>query len=81
MARKKGVLIKTLYGSFQCVFEPEKEMGGYTAEAIGVQGAVSWGKTLTEAKRMIKDAIEGSVEARTIVQTAARISVADCCER
>ena len=63
---KKTYRIKTKYGSFACVFEPEKDMGGYVVEAPGVQGAVSWGKTLTEAKGMIAEAIEGSIEARVI---------------
>lgn len=41
-------------------------MGGYVVEAPDVQGAVSWGKTLGEAKEMIVEAIEGSIEARII---------------
>lgn len=64
--KKHTYLIKTQYGSFLCIFEPEKDMGGYVAEAPGVQGAVSWGRTLAEAKRMIAEAIEGSIEARVI---------------
>lgn len=68
MASKKRVLIKTMYGSFPCMFEREQDMGGYMAEAPGIQGALSWGKTLAEAKRMIKESIEGSIEARAIVQ-------------
>lgn len=60
---KKTLVIETAYGSFQCVFEPEKDMGGFMAQARGVQGAVSWGKTLAEAKRMIREAIEGAIEA------------------
>jgi len=64
--KKQTYIIKTQYGSFRCVFEPEKDMGGYVAEASGVQGAVSWGKTLAEAKRMIAEAIEGSIETRVI---------------
>lgn len=63
---KKIVLIKTKYGSFQCVFEPEKDMGGYAVEARGVSGAVSWGKTLAQAKKMIVEAIEGAVEAMAV---------------
>lgn len=63
---KKTFLIKTKYGSFQCVFEPEKDMGGYAAEARGVAGAISWGKTLVEAKRMIAEAIEGAIEAMAV---------------
>lgn len=60
---KKTATIETSYGSFLCFFEPEKDMGGFTAEARGVQGAVSWGKTFGEAKRMIREAIEGAIEA------------------
>ena len=61
---KKVLIIETDYGSFKCVFEPEKDMGGYMVEAHNVSGAISWGKTLLEAKRMIKEAIEGAIEAK-----------------
>ena len=54
---KKDLVIKTKYGSFKCVFEAEKDMGGYAVEACGVSGAVSWGKNLSEAKKMIVEAI------------------------
>lgn len=67
---KKIVSVKTKYGSFRCVLEPEKDMGGYVAEAQGVQGAVSWGKTLAEAKTMIAEAIEGVIEVRIIIKAA-----------
>lgn len=63
---KKHLVLKTKYGSFKCVFETEKDMGGYTAETHLVPGAVSWGKNLFEAKRMIAVAIEGAIEARAI---------------
>lgn len=65
---KKVLSIKTKYGTFQCAFEPEKDMGGYAVEARKVPGAVSWGKTLAEAKRMIAEAIEGAIEASAIAQ-------------
>lgn len=69
MATKKVKhLIKTKYGSFSCFFEAEKDMDGYVAEAPEVQGAVSWGKTLAEAKRMIADAIEGAIESKIITK-------------
>ena len=64
---KKISTIKTKYGSFECVFEPEKDMGGYSAEAHSVPGAVSWGKNLAEAKKMIVEDIEGAIEAKAIV--------------
>lgn len=60
--------VKTRYGAYICVFEREKDMGGYAVEALRIQGAVSWGKTLGEAKRMITEAIEGLVEASAIAE-------------
>ena len=70
--KKQKYLIKTKYGSFYCVFEPEKDMGGYVVEAPDVQGAVSWGKTIMEAKRMIAEAIEGTIETRVISKAVER---------
>ena len=69
---KKTFILETKYGSFQCVFEPEKDMGGYAAEARGVPGAISWGKTLSEAKRMIIEAIEGAIEANVVANAEKR---------
>lgn len=37
-------------------------------EAQGLNGALSWGRTLAEAKRMIVEAIEGAVEAKIIAK-------------
>ena len=67
-ARKIKYPIKTNYGTFMCVFEPEKDMGGYTVETPEVQGAVTWGKNLGEAKRMIVEVIEGVIETRVIAR-------------
>lgn len=69
---KKTSIIKTKYGSFQCVFEPEKDMGGYMVEARGIQGAISWGRTLNEAKKMIVEAIEGAIEAKAVAEAERR---------
>ena len=66
--RKITYSIKTNYGTFMCLFEPEKDMGGYTVEALEVQGAVSWGKNLTQAKKMITEAIEGVIETRVLAR-------------
>lgn len=63
---KKILSIKTRYGIFKCSFEPEKDMGGYTAESHDVPGAVTWGKSLTEAKQMMVEAIEGAIEAQAV---------------
>jgi len=65
---KKTATVKTKYGFYACVFEREPEMGGYVVTAPRVQGAVSWGKNLAEAKYMAVDAIEGIVEARILIE-------------
>ena len=66
---KKDLVIKTKYGSFKCVFEAEKDMGGYAVEACGVSGAVSWGKNLSEAKNMIVEArAVANAEKKGIIQ-------------
>lgn len=62
----KTAIVKTQYGLFKVVFEPETDMGGYVATAPKVQGAVSWGKNLAHAKKMIAECIEGAIEARII---------------
>lgn len=41
-------------------------MGGYVVTAPKVQGAVSWGKNLAHAKKMIAECIEGAIEAHII---------------
>ena len=63
----KKIVIKTKYGSFECIFESEKDMGGYMVEARGVAGGISWGKNLAEAKIMIAEAIEGAIEAQAVI--------------
>ena len=49
-----------------CIFEREPDMGGYVVEAPAVQGVVSWGKTLVQAKKKAVEAIEGMIEVRAI---------------
>ncbi len=68
---KKILTIKTKYGSYKCIFEPAKDTGGYVVEAKGINGAITWGKNLIEAKKMAKEVIEGAIEAR-VVDTAER---------
>ncbi len=60
------MVVKTQYGSFNAVFEPEIDMGGYVVTVPRIQGAVSWGKNLSHAKKMIAECIEGAIEARII---------------
>ena len=65
-SKKIKAEIDTEYGHYWVVLEREPDMGGDAVEALDVQGAVSWGKTVAEAKRMIAEAIEGVIEARVI---------------
>jgi len=67
---KKTAIVKTQYGFFKVVFESETDMGGYVATAPKVQGAVSWGKNLTHAKKMIAEAIECAIEGEIILTAA-----------
>ncbi len=69
---KKVLNIKTKYGIFRCIFEPEKDMGGYVVEAHSIQGAISWGKSFIEARHMIVEAIEGAIEANVIADAERR---------
>ncbi len=64
----KTAIVKTQYGSFKALFEPEIDMGGYVVIAPKVPGAVSWGKNLAHAKKMIAECIEGMFEARVIAE-------------
>jgi predicted RNase H-like HicB family nuclease len=66
---KKIEIIKTKYGSFSCIFEPEKDMGGYMVVAKGAAGAISWGKDMAEARRMIVESIEVCIEGELIIAT------------
>jgi predicted RNase H-like HicB family nuclease len=45
---------------FNVIFRPEPE-GGFTAMVPALPGCVTHGRTLTEAKAMVKDAISGYV--------------------
>ena len=46
---------------FNIVLRPEPE-GGFTAVVPALPGCVAYGRNLTEAKVMVKDAIAGYVE-------------------
>lgn len=46
---------------FNVVLRPEPE-GGFTASVPALPGCVTYGRTLSEAKSMAKDAISGYIE-------------------
>ena len=53
--------MKKAHFHFNIVLRPEPE-GGFTAIVPALPGCVTYGRTLTEAKRMAKDAITGYIE-------------------
>lgn len=53
--------IKTNNLHFQVVFRPEPE-GGFTVFAPALAGCVTYGKTLNQARKMIKEAISLYIE-------------------
>lgn len=61
MNRRKQ-LIQTKYGMHHILIEPD-EKRGYIATAPGIEGVVTWGKTIAQAKEMAREAIELAIEA------------------
>ncbi len=51
---------KTRY-HFNIILRPEPE-GGFTALVPALPGCVTYGRTLVEARKMVKDAISGYIE-------------------
>ena len=51
---------KTHY-RFNIIFRPEPQ-GGFTAIVPALPGCVTYGRTLAEARKMVKDAISGYIE-------------------
>lgn len=54
--------VTTDYGVYECVFSSDTE--GYVVTCPTVEGVVTWGKNLTQAKKMAKEAIELCVESK-----------------
>jgi predicted RNase H-like HicB family nuclease len=50
-----------MMGKYGVIFYRDEEFKGYVAEAIGLPGCVSQGKTMEEAVENIKDAIAGYI--------------------
>ncbi|KKW14425.1 MAG: hypothetical protein UY54_C0018G0001 [Parcubacteria group bacterium GW2011_GWA2_50_10b] len=59
--------VGTSYGKFDVVLEREPDMGGYLVSVPKRADVISWGKNLSHAKLMAKDAIECSVIGDVIV--------------
>lgn len=55
------------YSKYPIVLTPEKQ-GGFTVTVPDLPGCVTYGKTLTQAKEMVVEAIEGYLEASKMVK-------------
>jgi predicted RNase H-like HicB family nuclease len=53
--------VQTNYGKHLCIFEPD-DKEGYIVTVPGLPGTVTWGKTISQAKKMAQEAIELCVE-------------------
>ena len=65
--KKIKVEVKTLYGVFNVILEPEPDMGGYMITVPKKPDVISWGKTLSHARKMAKEAIECSIEGDILI--------------
>ncbi len=61
---------------FSVILEPEDE-GGYTVYCPSVEGAVSSGETVEEALEMIKDAIDGILDAKGELDKYAPVEIGE----
>lgn len=57
------VSVQTQYGRYQCVLEPD-EKRGFIVTVPGLAGVITWGKNISQAKAMAREAIELCVECR-----------------
>ena len=63
MVREK-IFVGTKYGKHFCLFEPDREKGGFIVTALDLEGVITWGKNLARAKKMAQEAIELCIECR-----------------
>lgn len=54
--------VKTKYGVFECLFDPNAPERGYTVTVPKLKEIVTCGDTLSEAKKMAREAIELTCE-------------------
>lgn len=67
IVRKLRTEVDTDYGVFSIVLEREPDMGGYMVTVPKVSDVITWGKNLTDAKCMAREAIECSVEGDVLI--------------
>ena len=59
----KKLYVHTQYGDHLCVFEQD-EKSGFIVTVPGLHGVVTWGRNITHAKEMAKEAIQLCIECR-----------------
>ncbi|OHA08946.1 MAG: hypothetical protein A3A44_00095 [Candidatus Sungbacteria bacterium RIFCSPLOWO2_01_FULL_60_25] len=69
---KVAIPIQTSYGRHLCEFIYDPQEKGYTVIAKHVPGVVTQGKTLREAERMAREALELCIEGLTAERFASR---------
>jgi|GEM_PF-1106633 len=57
-SKKEEMLVVTRFGSFLCVFESNEPERGFTVTSPAALGFVTYGSTLSEAKKMAKKGLE-----------------------
>lgn len=72
--RTKTMLVGTRYGAHLCEFIPDPGGKGYTVVAKHVPGAVTQGKTLREAERMAREALELCIECLAMTSSSRRVT-------
>lgn len=58
MTKTKKIQIKTNYGEFICHFTTDGTDRGYTVTVPSLKGVITEGRTIVEAKKMAREAIE-----------------------
>lgn len=65
----KSLFIQTNYGSHLVTIDPD-ERHGYIVIAPALPGVITWGKNLTHAKEMAREAIELCIESLVPISPA-----------
>jgi DNA-binding transcriptional MerR regulator len=65
LSEPREIDVRVRGGTYRAVLTPDLEAGGFTIEVPELPGCITEGDTLTEAKRMARDAILGWLEAST----------------
>lgn len=63
LSTPREIDVRVRGSSYRAVLKPDLEAGGYTVEVPELPGCISEGDTLTEARRMARDAIQAWLDA------------------